>query len=145
MGYGKKFATEQEHRDWMFEFHEFDQEKIAFVNKSTGPRKFNEESWLKARWEILHFQPEASTGIRPDPPAWKQWDKAYQAFVNDKRNLVIGGQTGSGKSIMAWLLGMVIDGKFHVLVAQRRKAAQEVNAEHAEKITRLEFAWMCDF
>ena len=84
-----------------------------------------------AGFDQLYFKKQYKSGKRPEMPAQKYYDYAWVAAQSS--NLVIGGATGSGKTVMAWYLAITLQPIFCAFVIQHRRHPQRMNANYASE------------
>ena len=70
-------------------------------------------------------------------PAQKYYEHAW--VTAQTSNLVIGGATGSGKTVMAWYIAMTLSPMFCALIVQHRRHPQRMNADYARN--SIPYAW----
>ena len=84
-----------------------------------------------AGFDQLFFKKQYKSGKRPKMPAQKYYDYAW--VTAQSSNLVIGGATGSGKTVMAWYLAITLHPIFCAFVIQHRRHPQRMNADYASE------------
>ena len=84
-----------------------------------------------ADFDKLYFKKQYKSGERPQMPAQKYYDYAW--VTAQSSNLVIGGATGSGKTVMAWYLAVTLQPIFCAFVIQHRRHPQRMNADYASE------------
>ena len=84
-----------------------------------------------AGFDQLYFKKQYKSQKRPEMPAQKYYDYAWVAAQSS--NLVIGGATGSGKTVMAWYLAITLQPVFCAFVIQHRRHPQRMNADYASE------------
>ena len=108
--------------------------KVVHTLVGGSPTPLYAASWDNA----LHFPLDQITGLPPsDCPAKGYHELAFSQFSDGP--LVITGETGSGKTLMAALLAATCKEAPMAVVIQQRRTPQMINAEFFSKIFRAEW------